>query len=109
MTSKVWLLLGDRDVASRWHRSLPTAAVESGRVGAALPWARVVTFLGCLMGWGPVGSTVCVPASGPTGSCSLRRLGTWAAPQVALIWAFLQGRNSHISSLLGNSLLAKFK
>jgi len=115
---KVWLILGDsRDGARGWHRSLPAAAAGSGRLREALPWARVVAFFGCLSSSSPISATVCVPASGSTASRfvsgpAAAPFTNWApghAPQVALIQVFLQGSNSHISCLLGNSPPAKFK
>lgn len=54
------------------HHSLPAAGSGSGRLGAALPWAQVVAFLGCLSGGVPVGAIVCVPASGSTASLGLK-------------------------------------
>ena len=42
-------------------------------------------------------------------SHSSHGLGTWSAPQVALIQVSLQGRGNHLSSPQGNSLLAVFK
>lgn len=55
-----------------WHCSLPAAAAGFGRLGAALLWAQVVTFLGHLSSGGPVGATVCVPACGFTASSGLK-------------------------------------
>lgn len=55
-----------------WHHSLPAAGSGSGRLGAALPWAQVVAFLGHLSGGVPVDAIVCVPAPGSTASLGLK-------------------------------------
>lgn len=85
MTSRVWLLLGSSgDGARGWHRSFPAAAAGSGRLGVALPLPGSGDgFLAALEQQGPLGATVCVPASGSTDSRLLP--GPAAAP--CMDWA----------------------
>ena len=74
----------------------------------------MVVLLGCLSGRGPMGLCAvilwcCQQAPVLPSCCSLHGLGTWSAPQMALIQVSLQGRGNHLSSPQGNSLLAVFK
>jgi len=102
--AEVWLLLcGSREGARGWHVSLCAAAAGSGKAGAALFW--VVAVLGCLSGRGPMVAAISVLSSfgcsydqAPVlpSSHSRHALGTWSAPQVALIQISVQGRGSHL-------------